>query len=94
MFAKANGSTVGKHPDAIDAFIEDFSSMMFAKKNKIFDCCINTLMLLIHLLNNFQQECLLRQMDRLLEKHPDAIDAFIEDFSSMMFAKKNKMTVV
>ena len=51
-------------------------------------------MLLIHLLNNFQQECLLRQMDRLLEKHPDAIDAFIEDFSSMMFAKKNEMTVV
>ena len=50
-------------------------------------------MLLIHLLNNFQQECLLRQMDRLLEKHPDAIDAFIEDFSSW-FAKKNKMTVV
>ena len=37
-------------------------------------------MLLIHLLNNFQQECLLRQMDRLLEKHPDAIDAFIEIF--------------
>ena len=29
-------------------------------------------------------------MDRLLEKHPDAIDAFIEDFSSI---KKNKMTV-
>ena len=50
-------------------------------------------MLLIHLLNNFQQECLLRQMDRLLEKHPDAIDAFIEDFSSMMFAKKNELTV-
>ena len=82
-----------KHPDAIDAFIEDFSSMLFAKKNEN-DCCINTLMLLIHLLNNFQQQCLLRQMDRLLEKHPDAIDAFIEDFSSMMFAKKNKMTVV
>ena len=38
-------------------------------------------MLLIHLLNNFQQECLLRQMDRLLEKQPDAIDAFIEYFS-------------
>ena len=51
-------------------------------------------MLLIHLLNNFQQQCLLRQMDRLLVKHPDAIDAFIEDFSSIMFAKKNKMTVV
>ena len=33
-------------------------------------------------------------MDRLLEKHPHAIDAFIEDFSSMMFAKKNKVTVV
>ena len=28
-------------------------------------------------------------MDRLLEKHPDAIDAFIVDFSSMMFAKEN-----
>ena len=56
-------------------------------------------MLLIHLLNNFQQECLLRQMDRLLIlihllKNPDAIDAFIEDFSSIMFAKKNEMTVV
>ena len=25
--------------------------------------------------------------------HPDAIDTFIEDFSSIMFAKKNKMTV-
>ena len=50
-------------------------------------------MLLIHLLNNFQQECLLRQMDRLLVKHPDAIDAFIEDFSSMMFAKENELTV-
>ena len=42
-------------------------------------------MLLIHLLNNFQQQCLLRQMDRLLEKHPDAIDAFIEDFSSIPY---------
>ena len=50
-------------------------------------------MLLIHLLNNFQQECLLRQMDRLLEKHPYAIDAFIVDFSSMMFAKENELTV-
>ena len=50
-------------------------------------------MLLLHLLNNFQQECLLRQMDRLLEKQPDAIDAFIEDFSSMMFAKENELTV-
>ena len=38
-------------------------------------------MLLIHLLNNFQQECLLRQMDRLLEKQPYAIDAFIEIFT-------------
>ena len=35
MFAKANGSTVGKHPDVIDAFIEDFSPIMFAKKNKM-----------------------------------------------------------
>ena len=35
MFAKANGSTVGKHPDAIDAFIEEFSSMMFAKENEL-----------------------------------------------------------
>ena len=51
-------------------------------------------MLLIHLLNNFQQERLLRQMDRLLVKQPDAIDAFIEDFSSIMFAIRNKMTVV
>ena len=50
-------------------------------------------MLLIHLLNNFQQECLLRQMERLLEKHPYAIDAFIVDFSSMMFAKENELTV-
>ena len=58
-------------------------------------------MLLIHLLNNFQQECLLRQMDRLLEKHTlmlltdrfIAIDAFIVDFSSMMFAKENELTV-
>ena len=33
-------------------------------------------------------------MDRLLEKHPDAFDAVIEDFSSIMFAKKNKMIVV
>ena len=50
-------------------------------------------MLLIHLLNNFQQQCLLRQMDRLLEKHPYAIDAFIVDFSSMMFAKENGSTL-
>ena len=40
-------------------------------------------MLLIQLLNNFQKECLLRQMDRLLEKKPDAIDAYIEEFSSI-----------
>ena len=73
-------------------FIVEFSSMMFAKTNVI-DCCINTLMLSIHLLNNFQQECLLRQMDRLLEKHPYAIDAFIVDFSSIMFAKENELTV-
>ena len=51
-------------------------------------------MLLLHLLNNIQQECLLRQIERLLEKHPDAIDAFIEDITSIMFAKKNKLTVV
>ena len=50
-------------------------------------------MLLLHLLNTFQQECLLKQMDRLLEKLPDAIDAFIVDFSSMMFAKENELTV-
>ena len=50
-------------------------------------------MLLIQLLNNFQQQCFLRQMDRLLEKHPDAIDAFIVDFSSMMFANENELTV-
>ena len=81
-----------KHPDAIDAFIVDFSSMMFAKENEL-TVASNNLMLLIHLLNNFQQQCLLRQMDRLLEKQPDAIDAFIEDFSSIMFAKKNKLTV-
>ena len=37
-------------------------------------------MLLLHLLNNFQQECLLRQMERLLEKDPYAIDAIIVDF--------------
>ena len=47
-------------------------------------------MLLIHLLNNFQQQCLLRQMDRLLEKHPDAIDAFIEDFSQLCLLRKIK----
>ena len=33
-------------------------------------------------------------MERLLVKQSGAIDAFIEDFSPMMFAKKNKMTVV
>ena len=41
-------------------------------------------MLLMHLLNNFLQQCLLRQMDRLLEKQPDAIDAFSADFASIM----------
>ena len=46
-------------------------------------------MLLIHLLNNFQQQCLLTEMVRLLEKHPYAIDAFIVDFSTIMFAKTN-----
>ena len=44
------------------------------------------LMLLIHLLNNFQQQCLLREMDRLLEKHSYAIDAFIVDFSDIFIA--------
>ena len=34
MFAKANGSTVGE-TYAIDAFIVDFSSMMFAKENEL-----------------------------------------------------------
>ena len=28
-------------------------------------------------------------MERLLEKHPYAIDAFIVDFSTIMFAKTN-----
>ena len=61
-------------------------------------------MLLIYLLNNFQQQhpvafdtfiadfsriCLLRQMNRRLEKHPYVIDAFIVYFSSIMFAKTN-----
>ena len=32
-------------------------------------------------------------MDRLLDKHPDAFDTFIEDFSSTMFAKTNGSTV-
>ena len=50
-------------------------------------------MLLIYLLNNSQQQWLLREMDRLLEKHPYAIDAFIVDFSSIMFAKTNGSTV-
>ena len=50
-------------------------------------------MLLLHLLNNIQQECLLRQIERLLEKHPYAIDAIIVEFSSMMFAKENELTV-
>ena len=43
-------------------------------------------MLLIHLLNNFQQQCLLRQMDRLLENTL----MLLTHFSSIMFAKKNK----
>ena len=46
-------------------------------------------MLLIHLLNNFQPQCLLSEMDRLLEKHPYAIDAVIVEFSSIMFVKTN-----
>ena len=50
-------------------------------------------MLLIHLLNNFQPQCLLSEMVRLLEKHPYAIDAFIVDFSTIMFAKTNGSTV-
>ena len=54
-----------KHSDAIDAFIVDLSTLMFAKKEWI-DCWINTLMLLIHLLNNFKQQCLQREMDRHL----------------------------
>ena len=45
-------------------------------------------MLLIHSLNNFQQECMLKQIDRLLEKHPYAIDAFIVDFSSISLLRK------
>ena len=35
-------------------------------------------MLLTHLLYIFPQLCLLRQMDRLLDKHPDAFNIFIE----------------
>ena len=50
-------------------------------------------MLLLHSLNKFQQECLLRQMDRLLEKLPYSIDGFIVAFSSMMFANENELTV-
>ena len=50
-------------------------------------------MIFIHLLNNFQQQCFLRRIDRLLEKHPYAIDAFIAEFPSIMFAKTNGSTV-
>ena len=32
-------------------------------------------------------------MDRLLEKHPDAIDPFIVDFCTITFAETNGSTV-
>ena len=51
-------------------------------------------MLLIYLLNNSQQQCLLTEMVRLLEKHPYAIDAFIVYFSTIMFAKTNGSNVL
>ena len=50
-------------------------------------------MLLTHLLQIFPQLGLLRQMHRRLEKHPYAIDAFIVDFPTIMFAKTNGSTV-
>ena len=67
---------------------------MFAKTNVI-ECCINNLMLLIYLLQILPQLCLLRQMDRLLDKKPDAFNAFIRIISnSIMFAKTNGSNVV
>ena len=50
-------------------------------------------MLLKHLLYIFPQLCLLRQMDRLLDKHSDAFNIFIEQFSTGMTAKGNGSTV-
>ena len=49
-------------------------------------------MLLTHLLYIFPQLCLLRQMDRLLDKHSDAFNIFIEQFSTAMIAKGNGPT--
>ena len=49
-------------------------------------------MLLMYLLYIFPQLCLLRQMDRLLDKHSDAFNIFIEQFSTAMIAKGNGPT--
>ena len=45
-------------------------------------------MLLIH-----GSATMFAKADRLLEKHPDAIDAFIVDYASNMFVKTNGSTV-
>ena len=92
MFAKWNSSTVGETRLCYWRIYCRFFHNNVCK-DKWIDCRINTLMLLILLWNNFQQQCLLREMDRLLEKHAYAIDAFIVDFSSIMFAKTNGSTV-
>ena len=45
-------------------------------------------MLLIHLLNIVQQQYLLRKIDRILEKHPYAIDAFFVDFPQLCLLRQ------
>ena len=92
MFAKTNGSTVRLIPCCFRYIYCRFFQNNVCK-DKWIVCWINTLMLVIHLLNNFPQQCLLRELDRLLEKHAYAINAFIVGFSSIMFAKTNGSTV-
>ena len=80
-----------KHPYAIDAFIGDFSTIMFSKPNGssvlLITCCFR------YIYCRFSRLCLLRQMDQRLEKHPFANNAFIVYFSTIMFAKTNGSTV-
>ena len=76
-----------KQPYGIDAFIVYFASIMFAKTNGSTVRLIHPVAFDTFIADKSQQQWLLRQMVRRLEKHPYGIDAFIVYFSSIMFAK-------
>ena len=92
IFVKVNVSSVGEtHLWYWRIYCRFFRN--YVCKDKCIDCCINTRMLLIHLLNNFQELYLLMQMNRLLDKHTDGIDIFMAVNYKFTFAKTNGSTV-